>query len=555
MSRPRLGLLAGRNRIVVAFALATGALTGAAVAAFDWLTAEVLLHHVYRWPVWGQALAPGAGLVAAAACLRWLANGASPATSDEYIRNFHERDRRLDLRPFAGRVAASIATLGSGGAMGFEGPSIYLGAGLGSALQRRFSRLFSREDAKVLLVAGAAAGVAAIFKAPATGVVFALEAPFRDDLARRMLLPASISAAASYVTFAVFAGTNPILGVSGSPPFDLKDLGGAVAVGLLAGAGARAFVVLAARAKRFAAAAPVALRLALAAAALAALVVASDAVFDQPLANGPGYRAITWALDPSRGVPLLLALFAVRMLATAATIAGGGVGGTFVPLVVLGALLGRILDGVFSPATETLFPMIGVAAFLGAGYRVPLAAVMFVAESTGRPGFVVPGLIAAVVAQLPMGRHSISPYQVATRAGHLERRFALPIAAAMRTDVLTATPDTTMSELFWNHIVTTRQRSVPVLDGARFVGMVRVEDMRDVPRDEWETATVERIVRRDVPCGRPSWTLRDAIVAMEEGDIDRLPVLDDAGRFVGVVTTSQILSLDEVLGEAEGDHA
>jgi H+/Cl- antiporter ClcA len=62
----------------------------------------------------------------------------------------------------------------------------------------------------------------------------------------------------------------------------------------------------------------------------------------------------------------------------------------------------------------SLFVVVGVAAFLGAGYRVPLAAVMFVAESTGRPGFVVPGLLAAVVGELLMARSSVSPYQVVT---------------------------------------------------------------------------------------------------------------------------------------------
>jgi CIC family chloride channel protein len=56
--------------------------------------------------------------------------------------------------------------------------------------------------------------------------------------------------------------------------------------------------------------------------------------------------------------------------------------------------------------------VIGVAAFLGAGYRVPLAAVMFVAETTGRPSFVVPGLLAAVAAELMMGSSSVTEYQV-----------------------------------------------------------------------------------------------------------------------------------------------
>jgi CIC family chloride channel protein len=65
----------------------------------------------------------------------------------------------------------------------------------------------------------------------------------------------------------------------------------------------------------------------------------------------------------------------------------------------------------------TLFVVIGVAAFLGAGYRVPLAAVMFVAETTGRPGFVVPGLLAAVAAVLVAGQSSVTTYQRSSRPG------------------------------------------------------------------------------------------------------------------------------------------
>src|SRR3546814_7437829 len=86
--------------------------------------------------------------------------------------------------------------------------------------------------------------------------------------------------------------------------------------------------------------------------------------------------------------------------------------------LIQGALVGRAMGGIFDSANATLFPVVGMAAFLGAGYRVPLAAVVFVAEFTGRPGFVVPGLIAAVVAQLVMGKASISPHQVARSEEH-----------------------------------------------------------------------------------------------------------------------------------------
>ena len=123
---------------------------------------------------------------------------------------------------------------------------------------------------------------------------------------------------------------------------------------------------------------------------------------------------IEWVATPARSAWLVLAVLVLRSLATSATLAGGGVGGLFVPLVVSGALTGAVVGNAVQRADLGLFIVIGVAAFLGAGYRVPLAAVMFVAETTGRPSFVVPGLIAAVVAELMMGPSSVTTYQVDT---------------------------------------------------------------------------------------------------------------------------------------------
>jgi chloride channel protein, CIC family len=400
-----------RSREVVLFAGVTGLLTGLVVALFERIVVEELLARVLEAPLWVAALAPAVGLVGAAVLLRFLGRGTSPGTADEYLHAFHDPQHTLGGRALVVRMVAAVSTLGAGGAMGLEGPSMFAGASIGSLLQRRLPRVFGDADRRALLVAGAAAGVAAIFKAPATGAVFALEVPYRGDLARHTLLPALVAAASGYLVFVSINGTTPLFSVFGNPAFSVRDLGGAVVLGVGAGLGARAFASLLLHAKRLAASTSAWLRVPVAGAVLAVLFVVCRALTGESLTLGSGYQAMSWATDPEHSVWIILAVLVLRCAATAAVLGGGGVGGLFVPLVVGGALVGRAVGGAFEALDTSLFSVLGIAAFLGAGYRVPLAAVTFIAETTGKPGFVVPGLFAAVAAELMMGRSSVTAYQ------------------------------------------------------------------------------------------------------------------------------------------------
>ncbi len=403
--------LVRRSREVVLLAAVTGAVTGLFVRFFEYVVVELVFEWILHGPLWVGAIAPGIGLLLSAILLKTLGNGASPATSDEYLRAFHDPEYPLRPRAFIGRMAAAITTLGSGGAMGLEGPSMYGGSALGAMIQRRLPSAFRGVDHRTLLVAGAAAGVAAIFKAPATGAIFALEVPFRDQMARRMLLPALVASASGYLVFVALSNTNPIFvfQTERSATFQYRDLGGAILIGIFCAIGARAF----SRLIRYAKAVtyrPVALRVFGASVVLAGLFVISRLLTGESLTIGTGYEVIRW-LSEEHALWLLAAVFALRCLATATTLAGGGVGGVFVPLVVAGAIVGRGVGDIVNPLDPTLYVLLGIAAFLGAGYRVPLAAVVFVAETTGQPGFIVPALFAAVAAELVMGEQSITTFQ------------------------------------------------------------------------------------------------------------------------------------------------
>ncbi len=407
--REELRDLARRSREAILLAAVAGALTGVGVALGEWVVVDVLLDGAGDLDWWMQAWLPLVGLAAAAVVLR-LGGRLSSGSADEYIKAFHG-DGDLPARAVPFRLVATAASVGAGAPGGLEGGSVYLGAAIGAALQRRYRAVLASTDLHSLVVAGAAAGVAAIFKAPATGAVFALEVPCRDDLGRRLLVPALVGSATGYLSFVALVGTEPRLVVSGEAPFSMKDLLGAAALGVGIGAVVRVWAKVILAAKAFQRRHPDWMCVLVGGASIGVSATVVHLATGEHLALTPGYNAIEWATDPRVGLGAVALLIVARMVGTAGTLAGGGVVGLFLPLVVVGGLMGRLVGGAIDAPNVTLFIIVGVAAGLGAGYRVPLAAVMFVAEATGRPGWVVPGLLAAVGADLMMGDSSVTPYQ------------------------------------------------------------------------------------------------------------------------------------------------
>ena len=361
-----------RNR-VLRFLIygAVGVVTGLIVAGVIVLAEKILLEAVLHRSLLQQACAPAVGLWIAVLVLRWSDSGnpLSPSTSEEYIRGYHNKSYVLKVVHLPFRLLAGIATVGLGGAAGLEGPAIYAGATTGSAIQRRLSWLFRDKDGQALLVAGAAAGVSAVFQAPATGVLFALESPYKGDLGRRALLPALLSSASSYVTFVLVSGLDDDL------PFEVRtdlvrvgfgqrELLGAAIVGALCGFAAVLFSRAIKGAKRLQQSRPWWMLATAGSLIAAGLVVLSDVLFNAPLSMGPTAegQVLSWVLNPNETLPMLGMLLAIRLVATSTVIASGGVGGVFIPLAVLGLIIGRIVGGWIDVGLESMafFPFIGV---------------------------------------------------------------------------------------------------------------------------------------------------------------------------------------------------
>ena len=549
-----------RNPRLLAASAATGVIVAVIVAAFETLALHMVLERVLEQNLAVLALAPVLGILASKLVLRLVGGGTSGSTSDEYIRAFHERHPSIPIRYMPAKLLAGVATIGSGGAVGLEGPSLYAGSSTGLFVHERLGRFFRRDEARVLLTAGAAAGVAAVFKTPATGVIFAIEAPYRDDVTPQALLPSLIASAAGYVTFVFLVGSTPVVPIlgdgglgDGTSVVDVQigDLLGALILGVAAGLGGRGFAWLVRRAKHATHTVSWPRRALAAAAAMAGLALLADAAFDEVLSLGPGIRAMEWVVHQD-SLGLIALLFGVRVAATLATVLGDGVGGLFIPLAALGVIVGQFVGVALDAESTGLYATLGLAAFLGAGYRAPIAAVMFVAESTGAAAFVVPALVAAAVSQVVGGPSSVADYQRSKRLGHLEQRFTLPLSSILTTDVMTVPPDATVSEFVYMHVLGRRERVVPVVSGSRYLGMAQLSQLSSVSRDDWETTSVESVMTTDLPAGSPSWTVRDAVVAMEAADIEVLAVTDSSDNFIGVVTEDDVVRLGEILEETEG---
>ncbi|MEL7155152.1 MAG: chloride channel protein, partial [Actinomycetota bacterium] len=146
------------NSKLLAASLGVGVSVGLLVAFLEFLVIEVVLDAVLDWPLWMQAGAPLVGLLLAQAVLRTVRGGISGSTSEEYIRQFHSRSPEFPGREVAARLTAGVSTIGLGGAVGLEGPSIYLGSAAGNSVYRRLEQQLGRGAAQQLITAGAAAG-------------------------------------------------------------------------------------------------------------------------------------------------------------------------------------------------------------------------------------------------------------------------------------------------------------------------------------------------------------------------------------------------------------
>jgi len=457
--------------------------------------------------------------------------------TDAMIESFHEKGGKIRKRVPLVKIVASALTIGSGGSAGKEGPISQIGAGFGSAVAATF-RLKPRER-RVLVLAGAAGGIGAIFQAPLGAALFAPEVLYREtEFESEAILPCIVSSITAYAVYTQLYKGGALFfpgRVGFSLPGELLPyavfgvlcaLVGFLFVRVFYGARDRLFQPL--RIHR------------MLKPALGGLMMGCIAFFVPQIMNG-GYGWVQTALEGKLLWRMMLLLVALKIVATSCTISSGGSGGVVGPSVFIGAMLGGafgFLGHEVAPGWVVhphSFVLVGMGGFFAGVAKVPIASIIMACEMSASYTLLVPLMIVSSISCLLLRNVNLFEKQQISRIaspahltefarGMLEK---IRVHEAVREQTITRIPE----HMPFGDLVKTVTRSeashFPVVDReGRMTGIVSINDIRAVLFEE----TVDQlIVARDVATPnvvRVHWndTLQQALDKMAAINVDELPV-------------------------------
>ena len=494
---------------------------------------------------------PAAVAFVIASLIRRWAPGAGGANLARVRRAYGEDSSLLDSRSVTATFFLTPLSLGSGAPLGPEGPIVVVASGIAAGIARRLR--LPRKVRRGMIPVGTAAGIAAIFSAPITGVVFALEEVL-GTAEKGVLGGAIVAAVAAAAVEAALLGGRPVLAAPPATWSGIRSLLGFAVLGVLAGgtSGAvmRAIDGLKQRMRLWIPAAPV--RAAAGGAAIGGLGLLSPPILSV------GYGTVsTWLGGGGTGAAAGVA-FGAKAAGFVIALSCGVIGGTFAPSLFLGAALGTTLGH----AMQILFPGIGVApsayalagmgAFFAGVLRCPIAAVLIVVEVTGDYGLVLP-LMLSVALAMTVSR-LLSPHNMVEQQmreeGFLEADGVLdPLANTLVRDVMSSAPVSIAAESDVLGAVRaaagTRHHFYPVVDaGGALSGVVASDAIDEAVREGRGDAPVSSILQPGSPVvGREDESVRALVSRMAAAGVSRCPVIaaDGSGRLVGFVTPHDLL--------------
>ena len=491
--------------------------------------------------------------------------------TDAVIAAYHNKQGQIRPRVPLVKIVASAITLGTGGSGGREGPIAQIGAGFGSLLSN-FLHLRPAER-RVLMAAGMGSGIAAIFRAPLAGTIFAAEVLYSSpEFESEVIIPTGIASVVSYCIFGAFSGWEPLFTIPDLTFTNPWQLGPYLLLALFMTLLATIYTHSFYGCKRLFDRLPIRKHFRPAIGAFLTGVVALTLFFlfgqqKSVLAVlAFGYSAIQGAMTQdahtNMGALILLTIALGKIATTSLTISSGGSGGVFGPSMVIGGCGGGALGIILHNLWPSLVPhpacfvLVGMAGFFAAAAKTPFSTMIIVSEMTGGYALLLPSLWVCTLSFILSGKQSIYSSQVESRAYSPAHRgnYIREVLAEVRVsaflspqqEVVSLKPGDSLATIL-DCLSRASSSVLPVVnDAGRLLGVVNLEEAYIAS----QSPTLKSFVlAADMMLGyiqplTPNDTLDRAQELFVENDLLALPVVNDLEqrKVIGIVRRFEIAS-------------
>jgi|AntRauTorckE6833_2_1112554.scaffolds.fasta_scaffold06884_2 CIC family chloride channel protein len=470
---------------------------------------------------------------------------------------------------YASMIAAPI-TLGFGGSAGLEAPTVVSSA----ALSTSFSKYLNLTQAsRTLLIGCAAAGaMSSIFQAPIAAIIFAIEI-FSLDLTLISMIPLLVASVSSILTSYFFFGSDIILHTQLEKAFSIGDVPFYLALGVFTALASIIFTkVYMYTFKKFNTIDHKINRI------LIGGIILSAILFFIPQIYGEGYATVNELLAGNHDlitnnrflkgwdmtwmvIVFLLLLVIFKMIATSVTIAAGGIGGIFAPVLFIGSMIGHSYALVINalgitkaPLSVSQFTLVGMAGLMAGVMHAPLTAIFLIAEITSGYSLFIPLMITAAISYVITSQfqpNSVYTLELAERGDlvtHNKDQAVLTlmdIEQVVENNFEILTDNMNLGQIVNEGVVKSNRNIFPVVDKNNiFKGIILLDDIRTIMFDKslYEEMTVTSLMQRapDV-IDLKECRMNHIMKKFQDTDAWNLPVVRD-GKYVGFISKSKLLT-------------
>jgi len=467
---------------------------------------------------------------------------------------------------YASLITAPI-TVGFGGSVGLQGPAVSTGAALGS----RVAQLFHMNTkTRMLLIGCATAGaMSSMFKAPVAAIIFAVEI-FSLDLAFASLVPLLLASVSAVITSYFFLGKDVLFGFKLQDSFEINDLLFYVLLGIGTGIASVYFSKIYFRITVFFDQFNNPFKkLIFGGIAIGVLLYLIPPLYGEGyglinnLLNGDAVAAledIPYNIDFTNVWMVILSLFLITLfkaIAMTTTFAAGGVGGIFIPTLVMGSALGNVFAKIINQfgfnVSETNFTLIGMTGLMAGVLHAPLTAIFLIAEITGGYELFVPLMLVAAISfafTKYFISNSIYTLELAKRGELITHNKDKNVLMMMRVDTLIETNfneiylKMSFGEMLKKSVANSKRNIFPVLDKDKtFLGIVLLDDIRPMMFDQtqYETTSVIDFMKAAPEIIFYTDSVEIVMRKFKESGAWNLPVVNN-GTYIGFISKSKLLT-------------